>query len=66
MNNDRDLTPGERVLIEAAAAFGSMPEKPDPKCNKCYGRGTLGRNVKTGQVLDCPCTKPKFFRGRER
>lgn len=28
---------------------------PDKKCNKCYGRGHLGRNSTTDQYLLCKC-----------
>ena len=43
---------GEPLLIE----LGSKPKK---SCRKCYGRGFIGRDFNTKQVIPCSCTKPK-------
>jgi len=29
--------------------------KPDPSCKKCHGRGTIGKNTKTGLFIPCTC-----------
>ncbi len=29
--------------------------KPDPKCRKCRGKGTIGRNTETGRWIACIC-----------
>ena len=29
--------------------------KPDEKCPTCFGRGFIGKDVKTGQFVPCDC-----------
>ena len=33
---------------------------PDKDCNRCYGRGTEGRNTETGEILFCRCVLKKY------
>ena len=32
-----------------------------PSCKKCYGRGWIGKNVKTGQLVPCKCVNWEGF-----
>lgn len=43
---------GEPPLLE-------LGKKPKRNCRKCYGRGFLGRDFQTKQLIPCSCTKPK-------
>lgn len=33
------------------------PKKGKPDCKKCHGRGYVGRNFVTKQLIACPCTE---------
>lgn len=44
---------GLKPLIE----LGQLPK---PTCPRCYGRGTIGRNLRTGDVVACPCTRRRW------
>jgi len=33
---------------------------PDKKCKRCYGRGYLGKYVKTELLMPCSCLKPNL------
>ena len=39
---------------------------PDKDCNRCYGRGTEGRNTETGEILFCRCVLKKYKKQLER
>lgn len=32
-----------------------LKNKPKSNCKKCYGRGYVGTNIKTGKVVPCSC-----------
>lgn len=34
-----------------------LDQHPDPKCKKCYGRGHIGKDVKSGNFVPCKCVK---------
>lgn len=34
-----------------------LKHKPNDSCHKCYGRGYVSRDVKTGLHYLCPCLK---------
>lgn len=38
------------------------PSAPDPKpsCRKCYGRGHVGRNIRTGKHVPCACVSKQL------
>lgn len=57
-----------RKLKEPGELIGSWEiyvwNEPKSNCKKCYGRGYIGKNVKTHLKVSCNClykTKPKFF-----
>jgi hypothetical protein len=33
---------------------------PDANCKHCYGKGTVGRDVNTDQVILCRCVSRKY------
>ena len=52
--------------LTVAEAKASAPKKlepirsdPDPSCKKCYGRGHVGTNIKTGRKIACKCVLKK-------
>lgn len=34
-----------------------LDQFPDPKCKKCYGRGRVGKDLKTGNFIPCKCVQ---------
>lgn len=46
----RRFANGEPPLIE-------LKRKPKGSCRKCYGRGFVGRNQTTGDVVTCSCVR---------
>ena len=34
-----------------------LDQFPNPKCKKCYGRGHVGKDLKTGLMIPCKCVK---------
>ena len=44
------IAAGEPPLVE-------LDQYPDPKCKKCYGRGHVGKDLKTGLMIPCKCVK---------
>ena len=44
------IVEGKKPLIE-------LDQHPDPKCKKCYGRGHVGKDLKTGKMIPCRCVK---------
>jgi hypothetical protein len=39
-----------------------LGQLPKPSCRKCFGTGISGRNVTTGDVVPCPCTRRRRSR----
>jgi hypothetical protein len=37
--------------------FYELSKKPDKKCKHCYGRGYIGWEAKSGNVIPCRCTR---------
>jgi len=55
----KDLDPME-IIRATAKHIGTEIRDPDSGCKKCYGRGYIGRVVKTGEPVMCSC----LFRGK--
>lgn len=36
-----------------------LKEQARLTCNRCYGRGHLGKNLITKEYIPCPCTQTK-------
>jgi hypothetical protein len=34
--------------------------RPNENCRHCYGRGTIGKNIKTGEMIICSCVIKKY------
>lgn len=45
-----------KAIKENPASVG-FRRAPKPSCKKCYGRGWVGRNLKTGLYVPCRCCK---------
>lgn len=52
-------TPEYKQIVETAKAQGQKVNEPNPQCKKCYGRGWVGKDSKTGTPLVCNCIIPK-------
>lgn len=37
--------------------FALLEKLPRKSCKKCHGRGYVGRNLQTGKLIVCGCTK---------
>ena len=37
--------------------FALLDKLPRHSCKRCHGRGHSGRNVQTGKLIVCSCTK---------
>jgi len=35
----------------------ALDQYPNPKCKKCYGRGHVGKDLKTGLFIPCKCVQ---------
>ena len=44
-------------LSEGKSPLVKLDQKPDPKCKKCWGRGHIGKDLKSGQFIPCKCVK---------
>ena len=56
-----ELNPLEKIRF-AAERFGIPLNDPNPSCKKCYGRGYLGVDSKTGIPIACYCITPKALK----
>lgn len=56
-----ELSPLEKIKF-AADRFGISLNDPNPSCKKCYGRGYLGVDFKTGIPVACSCITPKALK----
>lgn len=56
-----ELTPFEKIKF-AADKFGMELNNPDRSCKKCFGRGYLSVDSKTGIPVACQCVVPKKIR----
>lgn len=39
-----------------------LGKRPNPGCKRCHGRGWIGRDVVTGNVIQCKCVKKRPMR----
>lgn len=42
-----------KPIIKAYDFEIQVPRSPNPKCKKCYGKGFIGKNEKTGKPILC-------------
>lgn len=56
-----ELNPLEKIRF-AAERFGIALNDPNSSCKKCYGRGYLGVDSKTGIPIACSCITPKALK----
>lgn len=56
-----ELSPLEKIKF-AADRFGISLNDPNPSCKKCFGRGYLGVDSKTGIPIACSCITPKALK----
>ena len=57
-----ELTP-EQIASDRWVELG---KRPNPGCNHCHGRGWIGRDVVTGEVIVCRCVKKRPTRQSRR
>lgn len=50
-----ELTP-EQLL---SGKWVELGQRPNPGCRRCHGRGYTGRNLTTGNVIQCRCVKER-------
>jgi hypothetical protein len=41
------------ILTLPTGQKAKVPHAPNPKCRKCKGRGYVGRDIKSGNILFC-------------
>lgn len=44
---------GEVILTDRNGTNVKLPYPPKSDCKRCYGRGRIGTNVKTGRIIIC-------------
>lgn len=44
---------GAQVLLDTKGHAMKVPFSPKPKCKRCYGRGYVGNDAKTGDMIVC-------------
>ncbi len=50
-----ELTPEEI----ASGKWKELGKRPNPGCKRCHGRGYIGRDVVSGNVIECRCVKKR-------
>lgn len=55
--NEQPLDSTDTTSQHVTICIGRPIGVPNKSCKKCYGRGFIGRNIKTNQLVKCRCTK---------
>lgn len=57
--DELEITPYD-VIKAHAIELGQEILDPNPSCNKCLGRGYIGRDSETKAPIPCSCIQPNF------
>jgi len=56
---------GEDLKDSTKVVLAKLAEMADPNCNKCYGRGFIGRIPRTKALLRCERCARRYARKKE-